>query len=115
MTGLDLMIAFALAYFFGLLFVALIIHSEMQREKRKKEWEENKLMLTFLFFQAFLMVITIFYLAANPHIAFWIWLFFVILNIVAFFLAFTEAIYRRNVLAVIASVVAFTMLILFGL
>ena len=73
------------------------------------------MMLTFLFFQAFLMVITIFYLAANLHIAFWIWLFFVILNIVAFFLAFTEAIYRRNVLAVIASVVAFTMLILFGL
>ena len=103
-----------MAYFFSLLLVALIIHSEMKRKKRFKEWEENRLMLTFLFFQAFLMVVTIFYLAAT-HPPFAVWLGFAILNFVAFFLAFTEALYRKNVLAIIASIVAFTMLILFGL
>ena len=114
MTGLDVLFAFVLAYFFTLLLVSLIFYFEMKGKKRFKEWEENKLMLTFLFFQAFLMVVTIFYLAAT-HPAFHIWLTFVILNLIIFFFAFTEALSRKNVLAIIASVVAFVMLILFGL
>ena len=114
MTVLEPLILFASAYFFGVLLVALIIYADTRRAKKYKEWEENKLMLTFLFLQAFLMVVTIFYLAATRP-PFWIWLGFAIVNVLMFFLAFTEALYRKNVLAIIASIVAFVMLILFGL
>jgi len=114
MTGLELMILFGLAYLLGMLLAILVIYVEARRKKRLKDWEENKTLLALLFLQTFLMVVTIFYLAAARP-SFPIWLTFAAVNTVAFIFACLEALYRRNVLAALASIVAFTMLILFGL
>jgi len=114
MSVLAPLVIFVSAYFFTLLLVALIMHIEMKKAKKFKEWEENKLMLTFLLIQAFLMVLTILYLAISKP-GFLTWAIFVIINVIAFFLAFTESIYRKNYLAAAASFIAFIVLITLGL